>query len=120
VNTILIVEDYPDNMALIEEILEDEGYQILKAETAEKGFALLETETTDLILMDISLPQMDGLEATTLIKANPNTSHIPIIALTAHAMTTDREMALSAGCDDYITKPVDESKLLFAISELLQ
>lgn len=117
--TILVIEDNPDNMALIEQILEDEGFAILKAELAEDGITLLKQNRVNLILMDISLPKMSGLEATKIIKADNAIKDIPVIALTAHAMLSDRNMALSAGCDGYLTKPIDEKKLLEEIKEFL-
>jgi len=118
--TILVIEDNPDNMTLIEEILEDEGFNVLTAVMAEEGIALLGDAEVDLILMDISLPKISGLEATKIIKANDTTKDIPIIALTAHAMKSDRDMALSAGCDDFLTKPIDEEELLETINRLLK
>ena len=117
---ILVVEDNPDNMALIEEILEDEGYKVLKASLAEEGIEILKKNRTDLIIMDISLPEMNGLEATKIIKADEDTKGIPIVALTAHAMPSDRDTALSAGCDDFLTKPIDEEKLLETINNFLK
>ena len=117
--TILVIEDNPDNMALIEEILEDEGFDVLKVPSAEEGIALLKETEADLILMDISLPKMSGMEATKIIKADDAIKDIPVIALTAHATKTDRNMALEAGCDDFFTKPIDENKLLVMINEYL-
>lgn len=107
-------------MSLIEEILEDEGYKILKAMEAESGISLLMDNEIDLILMDISLPKMSGLEATGIIKANPETNHIPIIALSAHAMESDRNKALIAGCDNYLTKPINEEEVLETIRLILK
>ncbi len=118
--TILVVEDNPDNMTLIEEILEDEGLSVLKATLAEEGIALLKKTKVDLVLMDISLPKMSGLEATGIIKADKSLKNTPVIALTAHAMKSDMDAALSAGCDDYLTKPIDEDKLLETIHNLLK
>ncbi len=118
-STLLVIEDNPDNMALVEEILEDEGFNVLQATEAEAGIAQLQTNKVDLILMDISLPRMCGLEATQIIKANTATQHIPIIALTAHAMQHDYENAMAAGCDGFITKPIDEDKLIATIREQL-
>ncbi len=115
--TILVVEDNPDNMALVEQILEDEGFCVLKAVLAKDGIALLKESAVDMILMDISLPEMNGLEATKIIKAGETTKDIPVIALTAHAMETDREEAISAGCDGYLTKPIDEEELLETIKD---
>lgn len=116
---ILVVEDYPDNMALIEEILEDEGFEIVKAEDAEKGLEALNQSDIELVLMDVSLPKMSGLDATRLIKSNPATSAIPVVALTAHAMDKDREEAMQAGCSDFLTKPINESLLVSTINNIL-
>lgn len=113
--TILVVEDNRDNMNLIEEILEDEGYAILMAFIAEEGIALLKDNVVDLILMDISLPQMSGIDATKLIKSDEQTRQIPLIILTAHAHAADRDEAFEAGCDDFLTKPIDEDLLLETI-----
>jgi CheY-like chemotaxis protein len=118
--TILVVEDNPDNMALIEQIMEDEGFCVLKAILAKDGIALLKERAVDLILMDISLPEMSGLDATRIIKAEQAIKDIPVIALTAHAMETDREMAISAGCDSYLTKPINEEELLETINQFLK
>ena len=117
--TILVIEDNPDNMDLIEEILEDEGFGLVKATLAEDGIALLKQTHVDLMVMDVSLPTMSGLEATKVIKADDATNHIPILILTAHAMKSDRETALAAGCDDFLTKPIDEEKLVETIHRLL-
>ena len=116
--TVLVVEDNRDNMNLLEEILEDEGYAMLKAFKAEDGIALLQENAVDLILMDVSLPQMSGLEATRLIKADAKTMEIPILVLTAHALAADRKEAFSAGCDAFLTKPIDEDELLAMIDKL--
>jgi len=117
--TVLVIEDNPDNMALVDEILEDAGYTIIKAERAEDGIALLGKGGVDIVLMDVSLPEMDGLEATRIIKADTNMCNVPIIGLSAHAMESDRRAALDAGCDDYETKPIDEEALLRTIKSLL-
>ncbi len=114
-STILVIEDNPDNMNLIEEILEDAGHTVLKATLAEDGITMLRETGADLILMDIALPQMSGLEATQIIKADATLCQTPVIALTAHAMASDRETALAAGCDHYQTKPIDEPALLNTI-----
>jgi len=116
---ILVVEDNPDNMALIDEILEDEGFKVLKAYLAEDGIALLKETRADLIIMDISLPKMSGLEASKIIKADETTRDIPIIALTAYAMASDKDKALSAGCAGFLTKPIDEDRLLEMINKSL-
>ncbi len=116
---ILVIEDNPDNMALIEEILEDEGFQVLKAGLAELGILRLREGGADLALMDISLPKMDGIEATKIIKKDASISQVPVIALTAHAMVSDKKRMLAAGCDAYLTKPIDEAVLLKEIYRLL-
>ena len=117
--TILVVEDNRDNMALIVEILEDEGYAVLQAFRAEDGIAMLQENKIDLIVMDVSLPRMSGLEATQHIKADQKTKDIPLLVLTAHARTADREVAFSAGCDDFLTKPIDENVLLATIRKFI-
>ena len=109
---ILIVEDVALNVELLVQLLEDE-YELVTANDGEKGVALAERERTDLILMDMSLPVVDGWEATRRIKANAALRQIPVIGLSAHAMSGDADKALSSGCDDYLTKPLDEN-LLFA------
>jgi two-component system, cell cycle response regulator DivK len=107
---ILIVEDVALNLDLLTQLLEDD-YELVAAGDGAKGVALAEREQPDLILMDISLPIMDGYEATRRIKRNPKLAHIPIIALTAHAMSGDAEKTRTAGCDDYLAKPLDEGLL---------
>lgn len=104
---ILIVEDNPMNMELATDLLEASGYIVIQAGVAEEGIELARAELPDLILMDISLPGMDGLEATGVLKQDPATKGINVIALTAHAMKGDEEKALAAGCTGYITKPID-------------
>ena len=106
-------------MVLAEQILEDAGFDIVQATRAEDGIECLKQGEIDLVLMDISLPDMDGLEATRIIKADEKLKAIPVIGLSAHAMTSDREAALSAGCDDYQTKPIEEDLLLNMINQLL-
>lgn len=107
---ILIVEDVELNLDLLTQLLEDE-YELVTAEDGVQGVALAEQEQPDLILMDISLPVLDGYEATRRIKANPALTHIPVIALTAHVMSGDLERALAAGCDDYLAKPLNDTLL---------
>ena len=117
---ILIVEDVELNRDLLVQILEEEEkYDILTAADGAAGVELAEREHPDLILMDLSLPVIDGWEATRLIKANAALQHIPIIALTAHAMAGDEEKARDTGCDDYISKPIDEDLLLQKLSHFL-
>jgi CheY-like chemotaxis protein len=115
---ILVVEDVELNMDLLVQLLEDE-YEVLTAMNGAEGIELAEQERPDLILMDLSLPVIDGWEATRRIKSNQHLSHIPIIALTAHAMVGDAEEALAAGCDDYLTKPLDEDLLFEKLDKLL-
>lgn len=116
---ILLVEDNEMNRDMLSRRLQKKGYTVVTAQDGEKGYSLARSEAPDLILMDISLPAMDGWEVTRLLKANAPTRHIPIIALTAHAMVSDREKALSIGCDDYDTKPVDFARLSEKIESLL-
>ena len=111
VTTILVVEDNQDNRTLIKAILSMMDSEIIEAEDGEVGVKVAVEQKPSLILMDLSLPQKDGWEATREIKANPDVAHIPIIALTAHAMLGDREKALEAGCNDYISKPVNMMEL---------
>ncbi len=108
---ILIVEDNAMNRALLMAILKPEGYELLTAENGQIGVDMAARELPDLILMDVMLPVMNGYDATRKIKANPATRHIPIVAVTANAVPTERDRALDAGCDGYITKPVDTRAL---------
>ncbi|MFZ1090085.1 MAG: response regulator [Xanthobacteraceae bacterium] len=117
---ILYVEDNDDNVYMLKlrfELLD--GFEVLVAEDGEAGCAKAIAENPDLILMDLDLPVVDGWEASRWLKNNPATHDIPIIALTAHAMSGSREKALAAGCDDFDTKPIDFDRLLEKISRLL-
>jgi two-component system, cell cycle response regulator DivK len=116
---LLVVEDNPVNRRLVEFLLRSQGYRVFEAATAQEAFELLKTERIDLILMDVQLPGLDGLEATKGLKADPRTSDIPIIAVTSYAMKGDREKALAAGCVGYITKPIDKAILLEEVANLL-
>ena len=116
---ILLVEDNEMNRDMLSRRLQRKGYSVLIALDGEQGLAKAYSEMPDLILMDISLPFIDGYEVTRRLKANPRTRHIPVIALTAHALLTDRDKALKAGCNDYDTKPVDFSRLTEKIETLL-
>ena len=116
---ILLVEDNEMNRDMLSRRLQRRGYEIVIAIDGAVGVAMVDSQKPDLILMDMSLPVMDGWEATRQLKANPHTKSIPIIALTAHAMSGDREKALAAGCDDYDTKPIDLSRLLEKIQTYL-
>jgi len=116
---ILLVEDNEDNRDMLSRRLTRRGYELVIAVDGGEGVALAASETPDLILMDMSLPVLDGWEATRRVKADPKTQHIPIIALTAHAMSGDREKVMEAGCDDYDTKPVDLTRLIGKIEAFL-
>jgi len=116
---ILLVEDNEMNRDMLSRRLERRGYQVLIAVDGEQGVAMARSETPDLILMDMSLPVLDGWEATRTIKAAPETRNIPIIALTAHAMVGDRDKVIAAGCDDYDTKPIELPRLLEKIDKLI-
>ena len=115
---ILIVEDNEMNRDMLSRRLVKKGFEIIIAVDGEEGVKKTFSEKPDLILMDMSLPVMDGWEATKKLKSNSDTSKIPIIALTAHAMAQDKEKALAAGCDEYDTKPIDLNRLLSKISSL--
>jgi two-component system cell cycle response regulator DivK len=116
---ILVVEDNPANMKLALLLLHSAGHKTLCAADAESGVAVARAELPDLILMDIQLPGMDGLSATALLKQEPGTAQIPIIALTAMAMKSDKEKCEKAGCDGYIAKPLRYLELYAAIDALL-
>jgi len=116
---ILLIEDNAMNMELAEAILEAAGHQVTSATTAEEGIELAKHGGFDLILMDIMLPGIDGLEATRLLKQDPATAGTPVLALTAHALEEERTEALSAGCDGYLTKPIDRSQMLETIDRQL-
>src|SRR5689334_3667554 len=116
---ILLVEDNEMNRDMLSRRLQRKGYVVVLAVDGQSGVEMAQDETPDLILMDMSLQVLDGWEATRRLKLNALTKHIPVIALTAHAMSADREKALEAGCDDYDTKPVELSRLLSKIEALL-
>ena len=115
----MYVEDNEDNVYVVKSRLTRAGFTILIAADGAQGVVMASTEQPDLILMDLSLPVLDGWEATRRIKAAPETKHIPVVALTAHAMAGDREKALAAGCDDFDTKPIELPRLLQKIRALL-
>jgi two-component system cell cycle response regulator DivK len=117
--TILIVEDEPRNLKLLRDLLQRFGYEILEASDGEQGVKSAGEKMPDLILMDIMMPKMDGLEATRIIKADIKTKHIPVIALTSYAMKGDREKTIEAGCDGYIAKPIDIKEVLKTIETYL-
>jgi CheY-like chemotaxis protein len=116
---ILLVEDNEMNRDMLSRRLERKGYQVILAVDGPGGLELAASEAPDIVLMDMSLPVVDGWEATRRLKAAPATARIPVIALTAHAMSSDRAKAMEAGCDDYDTKPVDLPRLLGKIEALL-
>jgi CheY-like chemotaxis protein len=115
---ILYVEDNDDNVYMLKNRLSRAGFTVIVAIDGTQGLTMATNEQPDLILMDLTLPDIDGKEATRRIKADPATKSIPVIALTAHAMAGDKEMALAAGCDDFDTKPVDMPRLLEKIAAL--
>jgi two-component system, cell cycle response regulator DivK len=117
---ILLVEDNEMNRDMLSRRLQRKGYDVVIAIDGEQGIAMAQSELPDLILMDMSLPVLDGWEATRAIKAIPEVAAVPVIALTAHAMAGDQEKCFAAGCDDYDTKPVDLPRLLTKIEALLQ
>lgn len=116
---ILVVEDNRDNMTLIVDVLTSMDYEVLQAIDGEAGVEIATEEKPDLILMDLSLPKMDGWTATREIKGQDDLKDIPIIALTAHAMIGDKEKALEAGCDDYLSKPIDLPQLAKKLMQYL-
>jgi CheY-like chemotaxis protein len=117
---ILYVEDNDDNVYMLKSRLTRAGYTVLIATDGAQGVAITIAEQPDLVLMDLSLPVLDGWEATRRIKADPATRHIPVIAITANAMAGDKEKAMMAGCDDFDTKPVDMPRLLGKIKALTE
>jgi len=116
---VLVVEDVEMNRELMVQLLEDR-YEVIEAVNGEEGVEAAERERPELILMDLSLPVMNGWEATRRLKADPELKSIPVIALTAHAMKGDRETALAAGCDDYLVKPIDEDELMEKMTKFLE
>ncbi len=117
---ILLVEDNPVNRRLAIFLLRSQGYQVREATSAIEAFDILKTEQFDLIVMDIQLPGMDGLEATTKLRGEPATAEIPVIAVTSYAMSGDRDKALAAGCSGYVTKPIDKTIFLAEIGKHLK
>ncbi|MBK9748781.1 MAG: response regulator [Chloroflexi bacterium] len=120
VATILCVEDNPQNMRLVRKMLNSAGYQVIEAQDGESGYTTILEQRPDLVLMDVNLPDIDGLQVTSAVKALPDYSHIPIIALTANAMHGDRERCLEAGCNGYVPKPVTKNELLSNVAYYLE
>ena len=118
-NRMLIIEDNDLNFELAADLLEAKGFSVSRACTAEDGLRLARVNAPDLVLMDFSLPGMDGLHATRVLKSDPMTCHLPVIALTAHAMKGDEEIARNAGCDGYLPKPIDTRTLIATITRFL-
>jgi len=110
-NTVLVVDDNPTNLKLVSDLLEFDGYRVLRAGDAEAAQDAIRSTPPDLILMDVALPGMDGLTLTTLLKGSQETRHIVVVALTAYAMKGDEDRAREAGCDGYVTKPIDTRAL---------
>ncbi len=116
---ILIVEDEPKNLTLLRDLLQVSGYSTIEATDGEQGIASAKSKKPDLILMDIQMPVMDGLEATRILKADTTTSNIPVLALTSYAMKGDKERILEAGCNGYLAKPFSIKELLETVAEYL-
>jgi len=117
---ILVVEDAPDNQVLVEQVFQDSGYRVTCIQDGQAALDWLETNLPDLILLDLSLPEIDGWEVARQLKASDRTAKIPIIAVTAHAMKGDKEVAIAAGCDDYLTKPLDIDLLEASVKQWLE
>ena len=116
---VLLIDDNEESADMLRRRLERRGFVVMTARDGRSGVMAAEQEQPDLVLMDLSLPEIDGWQATRLLKANPTTSHIPVVALTAHAFLTDRQRSLDAGCDDFETKPVNLDVLLGKIHAIL-
>ena len=117
---VLYIEDSFDNRLLVRRILDAEGYQVLEAENAEEGLAMARGSLPDLIMIDINMPEMDGLTLTSMMKADKQLCDIPVVAITANVMRGDRERTLAAGCDGYIQKPIDIEEFPQVVAQYLQ
>jgi CheY-like chemotaxis protein len=115
--TVLLVEDNEDNRIIYATALRYAGYSVLEAITGTEGVRIAREELPDLILMDISIPELDGWEASALLKADPNTRHIPIVAVTAHALPEDEQRSVAAGCDGYLAKPIPPARLIAEVDK---
>jgi CheY-like chemotaxis protein len=118
-HTVLLVEDNEDNLLIYSTILRYYGFEVLEARDGKAGIETAKRECPGLILMDVSIPFIDGWEATRRLKADPETAHIPILALTAHALASDQQKAVEAGCDGYIAKPAEPRAVLAAVQRYL-
>jgi CheY-like chemotaxis protein len=118
-NKILIIEDNQLNLELATDLLEASGFVVSSAQTAEEGLRMAHELLPDLVLMDFSLPGMDGLSATKKLKADPVTRHLTVVGLTAHAMRGDEQIALNAGCDGYLTKPIDTRTFIATVKNFI-
>jgi CheY-like chemotaxis protein len=118
--TILVIDDNPVNLKLASEVLLAAGHQVIRAEDAEQALAMLRTQLPDVVLTDIAMPGMDGLTLTRKLKADPRFRHLPVVALTASAMKGDEARVLEAGCDAYISKPLDARQLTALLARLLE
>ncbi|MGE5403362.1 MAG: response regulator [Candidatus Saccharibacteria bacterium] len=116
---ILVVEDESNSRELVEKILQHSGYSVISAVNGQKCLEVLETETPDLIVMDLSMPFLDGWETTRIIKSKPHLAHIPVIAVTAHAMVEEKRRAIDSGCNEYLTKPYRPAELVTLVKSLL-
>jgi CheY-like chemotaxis protein len=117
--SILVVDDHPTNLKLVRDVLMYDGFSVMEAADAEEAQEIVRTTPPELILMDLALPGMDGLTLTRLLKADPSTQHIVVVALTAFAMKGDEEKARAAGCDGYVTKPINTRTLSQTVSDFL-
>ena len=117
---ILLIEDHEDNRKIYSAILEHSGFRVLLAADGREGVRLAREGSPDLILMDISIPHIDGWQATEMLKSDPATAAIPVIALTAHALPEDRERAVAVGCDGYLTKPVEPRRVIEEVRRFLK
>jgi two-component system cell cycle response regulator DivK len=117
--TVLIVEDNEDNRIIYRTFFEHHGYVVLEACDGEAGVRTAREQRPDIVLMDISMPVLNGLEATKILKADPATAAIPVVALTAHAMAEDRDLAAEAGCDSYVAKPAEPRQVLAEVQRML-
>ena len=118
-NRVLYIEDNYQNRRLVKRLLKQRGYEVIEAEDGLQGIAIAAREKPALILMDINLPGIDGMEATSRLKSSPDLSHIPIVAVTAAAMRGDRERIMAAGCDDYLQKPIDNDELVRTVQRFI-